>query len=457
MNETISNESVLTDSVDTDDLSSAASGATVPRQLSAQALADALRVTLRLGVAMLRNGTSSYRADLAMTRMAKALGVERVENYITPTGIISSVYSGREHRTQVERVPNLSVDLNRVTELELLSRHLSADVTPQALNAALDRIDGLRPGFSRVVVILMVGVACGALAAILNGGPIEFIAAFCGATAAQIVRFKMIDARFRPIPISVVCAAIATLISYGIIRLAQPVFLPLLVQWGFHLPSPRAGVVASVLLLVPGVSLVTSVLDIVRFDLVSGVARGIYAFTLIICIALGMLMVLSLTGFEILEATLAAAPVDVPILVQYAAQASFGFLATVGFGILFNVPRYTIWRCGLVGALGHLLRFWLRQNGLSNEVATFSGALFVGVFGYWQARAYHLPRLVFTVVGIVSMIPGIPAFETLIFFSRGEIISGVTSLVRASLLTGAIAAGLGSARIFTEFEMSHNE
>jgi uncharacterized membrane protein YjjB (DUF3815 family) len=135
-----------------------------------------------------------------------------------------------------------------------------------------------------------------------------------------------------------------------------------------------------------------------------------------------------------------------------AAQALFGFLATMGFAVLFNVPRATLFTAGLVGAVGHVVRYVLRDIGVSNEVATYIGALTVGLFGYWQAVRFHLPRLVFTVTGIISMVPGIPAYEMMVYFSNGDILGGIQSAVKAGLVGGAIAAGLSTARILTETE-----
>ncbi len=133
-------------------------------------------------------------------------------------------------------------------------------------------------------------------------------------------------------------------------------------------------------------------------------------------------------------------------------QGLFGFVATAGFAILFNVPRRALLICGLIGAAGHLLRFVLRQLGVSNELATFCGALLVGLIGYWQARRMYVPRLIFTVTGIISMVPGIPAYEVIFYFNRGDILAGLQSAVRATLIAGAIAAGLSTARILTETE-----
>jgi uncharacterized membrane protein YjjP (DUF1212 family) len=47
------------------------------------------------------------------------------------------------------------------------------------------------------------------------------------------------------------------------------------------------------LYLIPGVPLVTSLLDIIHFDLVAGLARAAYASLVIVCMGVGMLAFLS--------------------------------------------------------------------------------------------------------------------------------------------------------------------
>jgi uncharacterized membrane protein YjjB (DUF3815 family) len=131
-------------------------------------------------------------------------------------------------------------------------------------------------------------------------------------------------------------------------------------------------------------------------------------------------------------------------------QTTLGFVVTIGFAVLFNVPREALLQSAIIGAGGHLLRFSLRTLGLSLEVATFCGAFAVGLAGYLMARRLHMPRLVFTVTGIISMVPGIPAYEAIIHFSNGDALQGLRSVVRATLITGAIAGGLSTARLITE-------
>ncbi|HEX3049489.1 MAG TPA: threonine/serine exporter family protein, partial [Aggregatilineaceae bacterium] len=106
-------------------------------------------------------------------------------------------------------------------------------------------------------------------------------------------------------------------------------------------------------------------------------------------------------------------------------QGLWGFIATAGFGVLFNVPTAMLPVSGFTGAMGHMWRRALLANGVHPVVATFVGAFIVGMLGYSQARFFHMPRLIFTVTGIISMVPGVTAFETVVYFLRNDFQAGI--------------------------------
>ncbi|MBD2101808.1 threonine/serine exporter family protein [Leptolyngbya sp. FACHB-261] len=264
-------------------------------EASSLELAKTLRAVLRLGVLMLRGGSSSFRVEQAMSRSAQAMGVERLDAYVTPTGIIASAYQAQAHQTQIARVRGLGVDMNRISILEFLALHMPPAFEPELLETMLDNVEQLPPVYPPVVLIPAVAIACGVFAIIQGGSWLEFAAAASGAGAAQSVRLRLQAAKFNPIPITVVCAAIATAISYPLV-LALGL---LATKLGLGAVVPRLAVISSVLLLVPGMPLVTAMLDLTRLDLVSGVTRFVYALLLLISIGIGILLVLGWTGFTI--------------------------------------------------------------------------------------------------------------------------------------------------------------
>ena len=134
---------------------------------------------------------------------------------------------------------------------------------------------------------------------------------------------------------------------------------------------------------------------------------------------------------------------------QVGYQAALGFAATLGFAIWFNVPRDLLLRVACVGTIGFLVRFAARELGLTPAASSFWGAFAIGSVGYLFAHRGHLPRVIFTIPGIIPLVPGIPAYEALVAFLRGDTSRGIENVVRATLVVGALAGGLTAARAVT--------
>ena len=160
-------------------------------------------------------------------------------------------------------------------------------MTPGALITWLNALETQPSIYPLWTVTAAVGIACGCFAIILGGGPLEFFAALLGAASAQVVRMVMDRRHVAPYLITAISACLASLVSYILMN-------------SLHAPNPRIGLIASVLLLVPGVPLVTALLDLLHLDLISGLTRGVYAAILVVNIGVGMLLVLALTGFSII-------------------------------------------------------------------------------------------------------------------------------------------------------------
>jgi uncharacterized membrane protein YjjP (DUF1212 family) len=383
--------------------------------LSHAELAEVLRVVMRFGVMMLQCGSTSFRVEEAMQRLSSALRVDRLEAYVTPTGLIASAYSGKEHRTQIMRIRSLGVDMNRLVVLELLSRNLAPGSTAEEIDHRLDDIQKQGQLYSPWFAVVSVALACGALALVLGGSVLDLVAAAFGAGVAMVVRGALSRRLFNPLPLTVLSAAVATGISIGLAEIFARIGPAL------GIPNvPPLAVIASVLLLVPGVPLVAALVDLTHLDLVSGVVRAGYAALLIACIGLGVLAVLAWTDINLLETDPLPGPEGLALPV--ALHLVYGFVVTAGFGVLFNLPRYTLARAGLVGAVALAARYIGIQAGASPVTATFIAALLVGLVGYGQSHVFHIPRTVFTVTGIIGLVPGVAGFETLIFIESGDIL-----------------------------------
>ncbi len=88
-------------------------------------------------------------------------------------------------------------------------------------------------------------------------------------------------------------------------------------------------------------------------------------------------------------------------------------IAATGFAILFNVPVRTLPVCAFCGAFAHTLRAILIYYGVSIEAGTLIGATMVGLIGEYFSHKVHTPASVFTIPGVIPMVPGTYAFKTM--------------------------------------------
>jgi uncharacterized membrane protein YjjP (DUF1212 family) len=201
--------------------------------------------------------------------------------FVTPTGFIVDVSGAQPSITRVYRVVHQGVNMNRLAQVNALSREAAAGRLDETQIASrLRQIAEQAALYPTWLVVIGVAMACGAFGMLLGGGWREFLATLMGATLAMLVRIALRPVRLVPLLVTVAAAFGATVASW----------------FGCHVlacPVPNLAPIASVLQLVPGVPLVTAVIDLATGDVLSGVARGAYAALMAAGIALGMLLFLA--------------------------------------------------------------------------------------------------------------------------------------------------------------------
>ncbi len=94
----------------------------------------------------------------------------------------------------------------------------------------------------------------------------------------------------------------------------------------------------------------------------------------------------------------------------------FGVAFVVGFcwAILFGSPRRILWVAGLLGGMGHSVRFVLVQLDFGLITATLAGSVLIGLVGIFIAHRVDNPPVVFTMPACITMIPGMYAYKTML-------------------------------------------
>ena len=390
-------------------------------------LRDVLGLALRAGQLLLENGANTARVEETAVCIGKGLGAEALDIYATPSGIIGSIRSGEEHRTRVLRVVNSTLMLGRVAAVIDLSRRAATGQAGRAeVGLALERIAVQPPAYGHWLTLAAVAAACASLAALFGAGPREVAATAMAAGLAQQARMWLTAIRLNRLLLTSAVAAVAAGSALSLSRLLQA-------------PQPASAMLASVLLLVPGVVMVSAVVDLFRGDTLAGISRGVAATLTLISIAVGIWLVLLVSGISIpLEST---PPPSLPLAVALA------FVATVGFAVAFDAPPRALWGCGLIGALAYVARQGALGAGLPPEPAIFCGGLAVGILGELLARRRYLPASIFTIPGFIPLVPGALGFRTVLVLVERDYPTGVASLFQAILLTGALASGLATVQV----------
>lgn len=92
--------------------------------------------------------------------------------------------------------------------------------------------------------------------------------------------------------------------------------------------------------------------------------------------------------------------------------------AAIGFAILFNVPKRTLWVTFLLGALGGAAKLLTLHLGGGIILASFAGAMLVGFLSIGAAHFKHAPPFVFAIPAVIPMVPGAFAYRMMLGIIR---------------------------------------
>lgn len=118
------------------------------------------------------------------------------------------------------------------------------------------------------------------------------------------------------------------------------------------------------------------------------------------------------------------------------------FIAAAAFSVIFNAPKNRLIQCGLVGMLGWLVYIIFTVNGIDAVVATVAASILVAVLSQLCAKLYKTPIIIFTVSGIIPLVPGGLAYDAMRNFVVNDYNMAIQLAAKALLISGAIAIGL---------------
>ena len=250
--------------------------------LDYETLRDVIDLALWAGQLLMQSGAESQQVEETVHRLGTGLGCDWLDILVSPNALVITAISDGEFRTKVRRVVNLGVNLQAVVEVStLVQQVLVGELDRHELRIELERISHFQPGYSRWTVALMVGAACAAFSSLFGGDWLICAITFVASVVAMLLREELHKQHFNPFLVVVITGFAASAVAS---------IAPLV-----HLGNqPQLTLISSVLLLVPGVPLINSVQDLLKGYMLTGIARGFTGGAIAACIALGLLLAMSL-------------------------------------------------------------------------------------------------------------------------------------------------------------------
>lgn len=401
------------------------------------ALVDILDGLLRFGALMQRAGNSSFRVCEVVGLLARSFAIDSLSLECSLNAMTATARRGEERATLAVAVAPLGINVWRMGALERLVEGVQPGFTLAALNAELDVIEAAPPLHPVVVVGVAVAFASAAFAHLNGGGVPVLVAAFVAGGAGQMMRGVLQRRHLNQYAMTALCAIFAAGLFCLITTLQD--------RTGIG-RNDAAGFISSVLFLVPGFPLVAAVLDLLQHQTVAGVARLAYGTMVLLAAGFGLSVVAALAGLTVT----AQLPPPEGMAATLALRGLASFVGGCGFSILYNSSMRTALVVGVLAIIGNELRLGLHDMGLALPPATFIGAFTVGLLAGVVRSSLREPRIAFTVPGIIIMVPGLYAFQTVVQFAQGNALAGLEAAILAAFVVGAMAFGLAAARFATQ-------
>ncbi len=123
-------------------------------------------------------------------------------------------------------------------------------------------------------------------------------------------------------------------------------------------------------------------------------------------------------------------------------KAIISFISTVGFSIMFNLPRKLLFHAGITGALGFIAYSYV--IGFSEEyiLAALLGSFVVGIIGQVFAIITKHPSTLFAIPGIIPLVPGYDLYNSMFFLVSKDMAAASNYGIKAIMISIAIACGV---------------
>ena len=235
---------------------------------------DVLDTVLDIGCRLLEAGAEVRRVEDTVERLCLAYGAHDVDVFsiVVLIGVTSEGPNG-DHYTQIRKVGSIGNSLVRIEKLNALSRRLCAcPEDPWAVKDEVKRICAEKT-YRGYLMYLAAAIAAGGFAVFFGGSWID------GLIAAAIGLEIMFFSIHTPAKVNSTLKTFVTAFVSGALALGACALI--------HAGQPDKIMIGTIMLMIPGLALWTSLRDLFGGDMVSGLLRFVQALFTAALIAAG--------------------------------------------------------------------------------------------------------------------------------------------------------------------------
>jgi uncharacterized membrane protein YjjB (DUF3815 family) len=122
-------------------------------------------------------------------------------------------------------------------------------------------------------------------------------------------------------------------------------------------------------------------------------------------------------------------------------------IATVGFGIIINIPHSALLAAGTIGGVSWTIYWAMVQMHLGLALSALTATTVIALLSLFAARRMKMPMIVFNIPGIVPLVPGGQAYQMI----RNFALSNSDAAIHFMLEVGEIAGSIGMGFLIAEF------
>jgi len=337
-------------------------------------------------------GTTAQRLEGAIVSVAERLGME-CEPWCNPTGMILTFSDparppGESDISRVVRVPPGDINLARLCAADSIAEEVVAGrlglAEGYAALRALERRPGRAGQILHALAFALAGAGVGGLMRLawLDIGVAAGIGLLVGAVDLLASRWSRLKEAG-----NAVAAALAALVAVLVAAFIAPLNL-------------NTVIIASLILLMPGMALTNALSELTAQHLVAGTARLFGALSTLLKLTIGVMVALSMTQLLGIEPQVRDAWAQ-PDWVEWLAVPC----AALAFAVVFRAAGRDYARVMLAAGLGYCIA---RGAGMEwgNTAGVFLSALTTTLIGNGYARWWNRPGAVIRVPGIIMLVPG---------------------------------------------------